>query len=910
MHADLIAALKAGWPIVHLVTVTLPDRTVRWMLERGFGKWAGNTYRSRDPVYGVLRGISEITDGIDDDASPVQLEIVPPSLSSLTTLASADAQGGWVTIHLACLHPLTGLVVAPYQLHLGELDQPRLRPGKARILEYDVITGEARGLQPNEEQRQTDAFRQYIWPGELGDQYATEGTKRVYWREDEPRSAIGILTGRGRKDLEDKAIQFTYEPNAPLAFPIGRCGFGGDIRYRVGYGPTNRYQTIFATAGASGPVKGLISASFDDEVTSFDGNNRSINGSHQSVMWFKFLPGAQPSPALTSPTGPGAHGSQAPGWTSAHNLSGRPCFAWTGHENSKKSEYQGGIPKPVLTLEGLFGHDPRAPGSLLGTPTTWPWMQEGCIAALNWCFGRWEGSDGGSPAKYGVPYTTVPVGGIAAPLATIDVAAFTAAADIADNNGWTMAGVAYSDQDKVDVLEDMLRASGAVRSRRCGMISCVSFGAPTASILTATQADTAAAPVISLAPSRLDRKNTGIASFLSETNRWEMTPIAPVTNPAWVTEDGGRQTVGFDYRYVPAADQAAQLIYLEMANDREPVSGSGKFKPWMLQLEPGKAFDWDEPEYLLVGLKVRVRKRTWDPSSCTVGLEFRQETDAKYTDAFVQTGSAPPPPLPTTPPPRYGSARLPVRRTTWDDSAAVLYPTSGADTTISILQHKAWFDGAPPEEFSAVTLTGLAMSTTYGVFGRNGNDYEVEATPALTHMASDVWVFIGWQSTSDAGGSYPPPDSPPPGWGGDLPGEGDAPVAGLPSSLVAGPDNQSNLSTSGSTWVSWGAVTFTNMPSGGKVRFNLTTNPLAMTLANPGVFTGNWRVCQGSTDLATGSFVASDSPSLDIEVPPTPVTPAATGSTSISFQVQRASGSNEITGGVDASFWVDWTASA
>lgn len=761
-----------GWPIVHLVTVTLPDHTIRWATG-GFAKWGEHVWRAHDPIYGVIDEISEIADGEGDDASPAQIVIIPPDLTSLAALASADAQGGWITIHLACLDPSTGALAGdPYRLTLGELDQPRLRTGLNRKLEYDIITGDARGLQPNEEQRQTDAFRQYVWPGELGDQYATDGTKETYWREDEPRAAVGLLRGRGSRDIDDKAIQFTYEPNAPLAFPFGRCGFGGDIRYRVGYGPTNRWQSVFATVGASGPIKSLVSVSFDDEVTSFDLDDRATNGSHAGEMWFKFLPGDQPSTALTSPTGPNAHSAPAPGWTSAHKLSGRPAFCWTGKENSKQDEYRGGLPKPVLTLEGLFGFNPTD-GSDLETPSTWPWINDGASAALNWAIGRWEGSNGASPAQYGVPYQSKLVGGIGAPIETIDVEAFSTARDIAVANGWTMAGVAFSDEDKNDVLEDMLEAAGAVRARKCGMLSCISYGAPREVTLTARERDTAEAPAISLAPSRLDRRNTGIPSFYSEANRWEMTAIAAVSHPDWVAADGGRNTEGYDFRFVDQADQAAQLTYLAIANEREGVEASVTFMPWMMQLEPGDTFDWDAPEYLLDGTKVRVRKRVWDPMSCLVKIDFREETDTKYAEASLVTGEAPPPFEPDTPPDRYSAARIPIRRTTLDGSADVPFttsPTPGAtDTSIDIVEHKAWFNDTAPEDFDAATVGDLTPFTRHAVFGRDVDDYVAIPSPADDYFANPSWVFIGWHTTTDAGGAYPTPPTRPPGNGGSSP---------------------------------------------------------------------------------------------------------------------------------------------
>lgn len=652
MDPLLVQAIRDGQPTLHFVTVVLPGETIRWT-DRGFAFWGGHTYLARHATFGVLAEIGEITDGVDDDGAPVAIRIRCPTLQALSDLSAVDAQGGDVSIHLGAVDRTTGVLIGePYRLHFGRLDQPRLIDGKIRELEYDIITADAQALQPNEEQRQTDAFHKLIWPGEKGNEYATDGTKWVYWREDEPRQAIGILAGRGKSDPDDKRLEFNYEPNAALAFPMGRCMVGGGtIRYRVGYGPTNRYQTIFATVGASGPVKGLVATSFDDEATSFDSEDRATNGSHAGEMWFSFLPGAQPSAALTSPTGTNSNGAPAPGWAVDHKLSGRPAFAWTGKENSKKDEYRGGIPKPKLTLEGLYGWDPRAPGCDLTLPSTWVWPDDGATWALNWIIGRWEGPSGGG--LYGVPFASVLVGGLGVPTDLVDVEAYTHAADVAEANSWKVTAVPRSDEDKTEVLENLLKAAGAVRIRRCGMLSCFTRGEVAPSVMTVTASDTAGRPEISLGPSLLDRKNTAIGSFTSEAHRWELAPVSAVSNPAWVAEDGGRQTTSFEYKYAPSATQAAQLTYLDLADGREKFSGSGPMKLYMLAVEPGRCFTWDEPSYLLDGIKVRLLKRAYTPSTRGLKMTWRQETDAKVADALAQTGTTAPPSEGGEPPPVF-----------------------------------------------------------------------------------------------------------------------------------------------------------------------------------------------------------------------------------------------------------------
>lgn len=460
---------------------------------------------------------------------------------------------------------------------------------------------------------------------------------------------------------DSRATEFSYRTDAGLPIPFGRVPYAGDVNYRVAYDATNRYQSIFATMGASGPIKAVISFAADDELTSFDANDKATNGLHEGALWVKTLLGDQPQAAITSPTGPGA-GIAAPDWGSDHKQSGRAVYCMTMLENSKLSEYQGGIVKPRFVLEGVYGWDPRldstwpggSGGCDLEDPSTWVWIDNPAIAALNWVIGRWEGlSPSYSPARYGVPYDCSVVAGLGASLDGIDVAAFMNAANVADANGWTVAAVPTSTDDKYQALAKLLQACGAEPARKAGRISCVVFAEEVASVVTVTAADTAGPVQLSLGQSRLERKNSVIASFWSEANNWEQTPIAPVSDAAWTAEDGGLRSKSLSLPYVPHEDQAAQLAYYHLANARERVSGSVLFKPHMRRIEPGDCFTFSEPGFMLDGVKVKCLSRSFDPMTGGVRITFRQETDAKHTAALAVTGTAPPSTGSETPPGTY-----------------------------------------------------------------------------------------------------------------------------------------------------------------------------------------------------------------------------------------------------------------
>lgn len=469
-------------------------------------------------------------------------------------------------------------------------------------------------------------------------------------------AASALLSGKPR--AEGSATAFRADTDAGIPIAYGRVGVGGLINYRVAYDATNRYQSLFCTVSA-GPIKSFVSFAADDEVTTFDSTlNKAQNGKHTGFMWLKTTLGTQPQAALTSPTGTGA-GIPAPGWGSDHKLNGLASYVLTMFENSKLTEFQGGVVKPLHIIEGVFGWDPRLDSTYPGgsgscrllTPSTWVWIEEGAIAALNWCIGRWAGDSGGG--TYGVPYACSLIGGIGSSLDGIDVASFVNAANVADANGWKVAAYPSTKDDKYAVLTNLLQASGAVPSRKAGKISCVTHGEEQASVVTVTASDTAGPVEVSLGQSRLERFNTVLPRFWSEYHRWQMVQIPPVTDTDWTTEDGGKRSRGIDYPNVPDADQAAQLAYYDIANTREAITGTVPFKPHMRRIEPGDCFTFDEPGFLLDGVKVKCLRRAYDPMTGGVRITFRQETDAKHAAALALTGDPPPPSDPDTPPPEW-----------------------------------------------------------------------------------------------------------------------------------------------------------------------------------------------------------------------------------------------------------------
>jgi len=444
-----------------------------------------------------------------------------------------------------------------------------------------------------------------------------------------------------------RSFDFVIDPDGPIPFAAGRVGVHGSVVHRDTFGPDLMYYGIVAVLSGAGPIDAIESFKADEEAVTFDGTGKAVTSQYTGELWFKSKLGAQPDTALVSPTGL-KNSAALPGWTSDHKMSGKACFLMVMGENSKQTAFPTGEVKPLTVLRGLKAWDPRLdstwPGGSgacrLNDPSTWPYTEDPHLWALKWSLGLWEGPTlEGAPAHGST--TDEQAGGIGAKLAGIDVAAFVAAANISEANGWTVSAYPDTDDDKHQVLEAFLQAGGSIYAQRAGKISCIQRSAIRSSIVTISAADTAGPLEIDTAASRIDRINTIRPRFWSEDHQWQLTAMPQISVSAYVTEDGGTRPRGIDYHFVSDSTQAGQLASLQIAHTREGIAGVIPLKPHLQRIRPGDAFTITEPGFVLDGLKCLCLNTDYDPATGVVRVSFVSETDGKYAYAMGLTPDPP-----------------------------------------------------------------------------------------------------------------------------------------------------------------------------------------------------------------------------------------------------------------------------
>nr|MCB7500717.1 phage tail protein [Enterobacter roggenkampii] len=430
--------------------------------------------------------------------------------------------------------------------------------------------------------------------------------------------------------------EWLADPNAGIPFAIGdRIGVAGNIVYKNTFGKDNEYKGIVTVLSGAGPISAYLGFTADREPVTFAGE--AATGRYGGEMWMQRRLGEQPDTALTSPAA--ITYQKLPDWGPNHRLSGKAAFMWTLRMDSKFSVYPQGEPAPITVLRGIKGYDHRYDSTMpggsgpcrLNDRATYRTITNPAIADLNWCLGLRENGK--------------VVGGLGVSPAGIDWSAYTRAANVADANAWTLAAYPRSDESKSEVRAGMLQAAGAVISRRAGLVSCVTRGAPKSPVMTISAADTAGPIELDTAANVLNRYNTMTPRYLSEAHEWQLAPSAPVSSSVYVEEDRGRvRSDQRDYPYVPNAKQAAELCALDIAHSREGIAGRWPLKAYCRELEPGDVFTVDEPGLLLDGMDMLVLDRDYDPETDTPYVVFVSETPGKVAWALGQQANPSPTP--------------------------------------------------------------------------------------------------------------------------------------------------------------------------------------------------------------------------------------------------------------------------
>lgn len=558
-------------------------------------------------------------------------------------------------------------------------------------------------------------------------------------------SSVGGALSQPKVSTAGSALGWVGDPNGPMHFAVGRIAVAGDLRHKKAYGPNDRmYFSAVTVVSDAGPITEFESFTANDIPVTFDVNGKANTSYFANVMWMRRQLGNQPEASyLASPAG--LEGSASlPNWGPSHKLSAKAAFVVTLSENSKGSAYKGQQPKPRHIIKGLRVYDwrqdstyPGGAGSQrLNDPTTWTFSENPALWAAKWTYGLWEG-----PTGKGAPQIDYQVGGIGVTPGVIDFASLTELANIADTHGWKVAAWPSTDDDKAQVLNAFLQAAGAYYIEKSGKMSCLHRAAPRVSVATVTAADTSGPIQLDTSSSYVDRKNTGVPTYLSEADGWKMTALGEVSAPEWVTQDGGRQrSMPMTYSFVPQAKQAAELMCLGIANTREGISGRIPLKPYMQGIEAGSAFTITEPEFVLNGLKCLALETSYDATTGVHTVTFVSETDGKYAYAYGQSPTPPAPPAleavdPTfVTPPLPGDWVITPRPPSGDGTQQPGFDLTGlvsnSTATAVIVEWGPTADGpwtqayAGPPDVTSIPIVGLQSGATYYIavrYQRNSN---------------------------------------------------------------------------------------------------------------------------------------------------------------------------------------------
>lgn len=422
----------------------------------------------------------------------------------------------------------------------------------------------------------------------------------------------------------------------PRPYMIGESYSAGILRHRVGYGPTlkkvpNPYLWEVKVFSGVGPVEALVEEQFD-----FSAVGGYYSGFYSSVSQL----GQRPeSGALTPPFG------AAPGWSSAHKLSG--CAAIGGNYKFDKDGkvFASGAPLHGAIWRGEKVYDPRLdstyPGGSgscrLGEENTYVYSASPALHAGTYAYGRYQNG--------------IRVFGLGLSREAIDWAAIVDWANDCDTVEWTIHGTIYEGGRGADVQQqrrqnlDDICAAGGGRWLQAGALLSFDWHRPRVPLATLTDDDILEEGGSATGVQTIRERMNGVRpQYISPAHNWEQITADEIVGSTYRTEDGQPLTQTWPLNLVKSPEQAGELAAYALVDSREIGPIELKCKAQWRFYKPGETITVNSSLLGYEGPAVIVA-RDLDPQTFAVKLVLKSETPAKHDFALGKVANPPPTPI-------------------------------------------------------------------------------------------------------------------------------------------------------------------------------------------------------------------------------------------------------------------------
>lgn len=566
--------------------------------------------------------------------------------------------------------------------------------------------------------------------------------------------------------------QRVFGGNLALPYAMGRTYVAGVQLGEFAWGGKvgkvyNPYKFIPVAYCCAGPVASIDEYLFDYAAVSFSGN--AATGYYSGFLYKDVQLGASPEADALTPQWGGC-----PNWGSDYKLSGFAAVGWSFKFDKDGKVFASGIPQFGVVGHWVRTYDARQDSTFPGgsgphrinNEATWEWSESPAQHAVAYAFGRVQNGK----VVFGPDLEAV----------GIDLGTAVAWDNVCDANNWTMGGTINEPGDAWNNLKLICQAGGAEPVIGSDGILTFKYQAPRVSLGRITRRDIKGDSVeVANGRTYRERYNKIVPKFRSEANQWTFVQGTEQKVDDFIAADGEEIETEMQFDLVQVGDQAAELSLYEIWQRREPGPFAIPLGPAYQDFVAGDTLTLDEDAELWpVEIDLVILRRTIDPLSGLVNIEFEGENPDKHVAVLGASAVAPPTAPLTTGEERDGViggnvAPAGARRLT---TMSPQYPYSSDDDSIDTFAFTGVLDDGRSVSLPSGAVTGLTSGTWYMFFWDMVNEeYLAVVEPASTEMANSDLIFIGRQATLSSGSPPPPTYEPPPGYGGQGPSN-DGPI--------------------------------------------------------------------------------------------------------------------------------------